>query len=76
MITRIYIQQDGTALVWDAPTLLELRAGRHILSRAIGMGSIRVSANQKVCRRVCIYVYIHMYGWMDGRLLRAVYACI
>ena len=40
--------QDGTPLVWDAPTLLELRAGQHMLTRAVGAGSIRVSVLQKV----------------------------
>ena len=49
-------EQDGTPLVWDAPTLLELRAGQHMLSRAVGVGSIRVSVLQKVRRA----------GWVSG----------
>lgn len=34
--------------MWDAATLLELRAKCRTLTRSIGMGSVRVSAGQKV----------------------------
>lgn len=48
--------------MWDAATLLELRAGRRILSRAVGMGSIRVSAVQKV-----IWLGFGVgWGWLGG----------
>jgi len=43
-----HLSKDGTALVWDAATVLELRGKHRVLSRALGMGSIRVSAVQRV----------------------------
>ena len=43
-----HLTNDGTALVWDAATALELRGKHRMLSRSLGMGSIRVSAVQRV----------------------------
>jgi len=45
-----HLTDDGTALVWDAATALELRGKHRMLSRSLGMGSIRVSAVQRVRR--------------------------
>ena len=46
-----HLTDDGTALVWDAATAFELRGKHRMLSRSLGMGSIRVSAVQRVRRK-------------------------
>ena len=43
-----HVSKDGTSLVWDAATALELRGKHRMMSRSLGMGSIRVSAIQRV----------------------------
>lgn len=45
---EVHIAADGTPLIWDVQTVVELRSKYRMLTRAVGMGSIRITSNQKV----------------------------